>query len=139
MNNYLGKIDLSDLKKDYSTGMLGEIAFARWFTKTYEGDKIHKQNAERDFQGIDFADEKGFTYQIKATASKTYTFNCVLDDLNWHLRANWYVCIQIHETIAYIEAIYDRKEILNEARQSYKYDGTCFIWAKDLLQYKLEL
>ena len=92
--------------------MLGEIAFARWFTKTYEGDKIHKQNAERDFQGIDFADEKGFTYQIKATASKTYTFNCVLDDLNSHLKANWYVCIQIHETTAYIEAIFDRKEIL---------------------------
>lgn len=139
MRNYLGKVDISFLDEKESIGKKGEIAFKKWFESIYQNELLFKQKADTDFMGLDFADEKGNTYQVKTTSKKTYTFNCNLEDLPKHLKAKLYVCIQIINNDAYIEAIYNSYEILNSAKESYNYKGTCFIWAKDLQQYELEL
>jgi len=138
MRNYLGKVDISFLNKEESIGMKGEIAFQKWFECIYQKELLFKQKADKDYLGLDFADEKGNTYQVKTTSKKTYTFNCNLEELPQHLRAKLYVCIQIIDNFAYIENIYNSHEVLNRAKESYNYKGTCFIWAKDLQQYELE-
>jgi len=122
-----------------STGLIGEKIFELWFTLNFQGEKIFKQLADRDYQQIDFADEKGFTYQVKATKHRTYTFNCCLDDLRDHLNSDYYVFIQIKDHYAYIESIYLKTDILDKASVSFKSPASCFIWANDLLQQKLEI
>lgn len=138
MRNYLGKVDISFIDEKESIGKKGEIAFQKWFENIYQGELLFKQKADRDYKGIDFADEKGNTYQVKTTSRRTYTFNCNLDHLYDHLEAKSYVCIQIIEKDAYIESIYTANEIMEKAKDSYQYPGTSFIWAKDLQQYELE-
>ena len=137
MRTYKAKIKMKDDWKIQNTGLLGEKIFNLWFNSNYETEKLFKQCADRDYEGIDFADEKGYTYQVKATRARSYTFNCYLDDLNEHLRSDIYVFIQIHEKYAYIESLYNKNEILNLARQSFKKEKSCFVYAKDLLQQKL--
>ena len=138
MRLYKAKIELkSERIKNQETGKLGEELFNYWFHRNYQGEKLFKQKADRDYQGIDFADEKGYTYQVKATRCRSFTFNCCLDDLTEHLRSDLYVFIQITDKVAYIESIYNREEILNLAKQSFKDERTCFVYARDLLQQKL--
>lgn len=138
MRNYLGKVDISFIDEKESIGKKGEIAFKKWFESIYEGELLFKQKADTDYLGIDFADEKGNTYQVKTTSRRTYTFNCNLDRLYDHLEAKSYVCIQIIKKDAYIESIYTANEIMEKAKNGYQYPGTSFIWAKDLQQYELE-
>ena len=137
MRTYKAKIKMKDDWSNQNTGHLGEKIFADWFHRIYETEKLFKQSLDRDYEGIDFADEKGYTYQVKATRARSFTFNCYLDDLNEHLRADLYVFIQIYEKYAYIENLYSKEEILNLARQSFKEEKSCFVYAKDLLQQKL--
>jgi len=139
MRTYLAKIEIPQicLNSNLNTGVIGEKLFEIWFKRTYFAEHLHKQKADRDFQGIDYADEKGYTYQVKATRARTFTFNCYLDDLNEHLKADYYVFIQIHDKVAYIESIYVKEQILNLAKQSWKEEKSCFVYAKDLLQQKL--
>lgn len=139
MRSYLAKIELTDLHKNMSSGAIAENVFQQWFKSNFQGEKLHKQLADRDYQGIDFADEKGITYQIKGSKGKTFTFNCCLDDLREHLRADKYVCVQITDKAAYIEFIYSAENILERAKSSFQYEKSCFVWAKDLNQYALEL
>ena len=113
--------------------------FELWFTNNFQGENIFKQLADREYQQIDFADEKGYTYQVKATKYRTYTFNCNLEDLREHLNSDYYVFIQIKDKYAYIEYIYNKGEILEKANISFKSPTTCFIWANDLLQQKLDI
>lgn len=139
MRTYIAKIKLKPEEINASSGYIAEIAFERWFKNNYQGEAIYKQCADMDHKGIDFACEKGITYQVKGSVGKTFTFNCNLDDLREHLKASLYVCIQVKEKVAYIESIYSADDILALAKESYKFKGSCFIWAKDLKQYKLEI
>jgi hypothetical protein len=139
MRNYIAKINLPEITKNMNTGKIAEVVFQKWFKSNYQGEKLHPQLADMDYKGIDFADNKGITYQVKGTRGRTFTFNCHLSALDEHLRAKLYVCIQVKEKAAYIESIYHAEEILEKAKQSHIEDKSCFIWAKDLQQYKLEL
>lgn len=135
MRKYISKIDISDFNNK-STGELGELAFKSWFLNNFEGETIHDQLLDRDYMGIDFACNKGYTYQVKATSHKSYTFNCNLDRLSDHLRADFYVFIQVKNGFAYIEGIYDQEYVKTNIKESYRYKNT-FIYAKDLQQEKL--
>lgn len=139
MRTYIAKIEIPEvcLNANLNTGVIGEKLFEIWFKRTYFAEQLHKQKADRDYQGIDYADEKGYTYQVKATKARTFTFNCYLDELNEHLKADYYVFIQIHKKVAYIESIYVKEQILNLAKQSWKEKKSCFVYAKDLMQQKL--
>jgi hypothetical protein len=139
MRTYKSRIKIPMELENSSTGLIGEKIFELWFTLNFQGEKIFKQLADRDYQQIDFADEKGFTYQVKATKHRTYTFNCCLDDLRDHLNSDYYVFIQIKDNYAYIESIYLKTDILDKASVSFKSPSSCFIWANDLLQQKLEI
>lgn len=139
MRNYIAKIELPDITKHMTSGKIAETVFEKWFKQNFQGEKVFKQLADMDYKGIDFADEKGVTYQVKGTVGRTFTFNCALEDLREHLRASKYVCIQVAEKAAYIESIYSVEEILERAKPSFNYEKSCFVWAKDLQQYKLEL
>lgn len=135
MRRYVAKIDLTDFN-NRSTGELGELAFKSWFLKNFQGETIHDQSLDRDYMGIDFACNKGYTYQVKATSHRSYTFNCQLDNLSDHLRADFYVFIQIKNGFAYIEGVYDQEYVKSNIKESYKYKNT-FVYAKDLQQQKL--
>lgn len=135
MRNYLSKKSITNYS-NLPTGEIGEKVFKEWFLNNFQGEVIHKQNADRDYQGIDFACEKGYTYQVKATRAKSYTFNCVLANANDHLNADYYVFIQIRGEYAYFEKMYTKEEILSNLNPSYK-DDNSFVWAKDLLQHKV--
>ena len=137
MRIYLAKIDIAKIIKE-DTGLIGEKVFEKWFKLNFNGEKIFKQLADRDYEHIDFADEKGYTYQVKATKGCSYTFNCQLEDVRDCLKADLYVFIQIKDNIAYIENLYDAEYVLSNMKASYKYNN-CFIYSKDLLQYKLGL
>jgi hypothetical protein len=139
MRTYKSRIKIPTELEYNSTGVIGEKIFELWFTLNFQGEKIFKQLADREYQQIDFADEKGFTYQIKATKHRSYTFNCTLDDIRDHLNSDYYVFIQIKEKYAYIESIYTKAEILDKVSVSFKDQNTCFIWANDLLQQKLDI
>jgi hypothetical protein len=137
MRTYLAKIKIpEDIKKE-STGFIGEKIFELWFKYNYSDELLFKQSADRDFNQIDFADEKGFTYQIKCTKAKSYTFNCDLEHANEHLNAELYVFIQIVDKYAYIEPIYKKQDILNRLKKSFKMENQSFIYSIDLLQQKL--
>lgn len=139
MRTYKSKIRIPKELLNESTGLIGEKIFELWFTLNYQDEKIFKQLADREYQQIDFADEKGFTYQIKATKHKTYTFNCCLDNVTEHLNSDYYIFIQIKNDYAYIESIYNTKDVLNKLCVSFKDQNTCFVWANDLLQQKLDI
>ena len=64
---YKAKILLGDKSLNQKTGQLGEAVFKYWFGNNFNDEVLHKQKADRDYQGIDFADEKGYSYQVKAT------------------------------------------------------------------------
>ena len=139
MRNYLAKVELKNEHKNMSSGAIAEHVFENWFINNFEGEILHKQKADRDFEGIDFADEKGITYQVKGSRGKTFTFNCCLDDLREHLKADKYVFIQITDKDAYIEFIRTSESILESAKPSFQFERSCFVWAKNLDQYTLKL
>jgi hypothetical protein len=86
---------------------------------------------------IDFADSKGYTYQVKTTAAKTFTFNCDLEAIDEHLTSNKYVFIQLKDSYAYIEPIYEKEDIKTKLKRSFKEERQCFVYCKDLLQREL--
>jgi len=139
MRNYLAKIKIPVDLLDKSTGKIGEEIFNLWFNRNFEDEKLFQQLADRDYQQVDFACEKGMTYQVKATRAKSYTFNSSINSLLEHLNADKYVFIQVKDKYAYIEGIYDKGYVLNNAKKSFKEDKQTFIYSKNLLQYKLEI
>jgi len=139
MRTYLAKIRIPNDIANNSTGDIGEKIFHLWFSLTYQNENLFKQKADRDFAKIDFADEKGFTYQVKCTKHKTYTFNCALDKLYDHLKAELYVFIQIIDGYAYIEHLHDKAYCLNYAKSSFTNQDQTFIYAIDLQQQVLKL
>lgn len=138
MRTYKAKIKIPDNLLNKSTGDIGQQIFELWYKKNYEDELLFEQLKDRDYEQIDYADWKGFTYQVKATKEKTYTFNCQIDKLHNHANADFFVFIQLKNNFAFIENIYEKEYILNNTIPSYKYDN-CFVWAKDLQQEKLEL
>lgn len=138
MRRYKAKIALTNEDMSLSTGALGEKIFSDWFTNNFQGEKIFKQKADRDYQKIDFADEKGYTYQVKATKKSTYTFNCHLETVREHLKSDVYVFIQIKDRIAYIEDLYSKDYVLKTIKESFQFNNT-FVWAKDLQQEQLSI
>lgn len=137
MRRYISKIKIPDSWLKLETGTLGEYMFYNWFENNYQGEKLHKQKADRDYEGIDFTCEKGYKYQVKATRHHSYTFNVSLENLSEHLSCDLYVMIQIRDEYAYIESIYQRAEVMNLAKQSFKHEKSSFIYSQDLLQNKL--
>jgi hypothetical protein len=138
MRNYIAKIKIPEDKLNLSTGRIGEEIFESWFNKNYNDEHIFKQKADRDYEKIDFACDKGYTYQIKTTKHNTYTFNCDLEDITEHLKSSVYVFIQLINGYAYIEGFYDVSYVLNNIKKSFKYQNS-FVWAKNLLQNELIL
>jgi hypothetical protein len=139
MRNYLAKIKIPVDLLDKSTGKIGEEIFNLWFNRNFEDEKVFNQLADRDYQQIDFACEKGITYQVKTTKAKTYTFNSQINSILDYLNADRYVFIQIKDKYAYIENIYKKEYILNNAKKSFKESNQFFVYCKNLLQYKLEI
>jgi hypothetical protein len=139
MRTYLAKIKIPNEIANNSTGDIGEKIFELWFTLNYQGEQLFKQKADRDFEKIDFADEKGYTYQVKCTKHKTYTFNCCLEALSEHLKAEVYVFIQIIDNYAYIEYLHGKEYVLNYAKFSFKSPEQCYVYSANLNQYKLEI
>lgn len=137
MRTYLAKIRIPKELENHTTGYIGEKIFELWFSLNYQGEQLFKQTADREFQKIDFADEKGFTYQVKTTAFKTYTFSCDLEDASEHLNSELYVFIQLKEKFAYIEYICKKSTVLDRLKKSFRDPNTCFLYAEDLLQEKL--
>jgi hypothetical protein len=139
MRPYLAKIRIpSEIEKE-STGSIGEKIFQLWFELNYQDEPLFKQSADRDFQQIDYADHKGYTYQVKATKAKTYTFNCDLERANEHLNSELYVFIQIDDKYAYIEPICKKEEVLTKLKRSFMEANQCFLYISDLFQQKLIL
>ena len=140
MRNYKSKIIIPDNLLNQSIGKIGEDIFEIWYKRNFENEELHKQLQDREYNQIDFADWKGYTYQVKTTSEKTYTFNCLIDKLNEHLNADYYILIQLNikERIAYVEDVYNKDYIKLNIKASFKYNN-CFIWKKDLKQNKLEL
>jgi hypothetical protein len=137
MRTYLAKIEIPESIQNESTGYIGEKIFEIWFNGNYQGEKLFKQLADRDFEKIDFADEKGYTYQVKATKAKTYTFNCDIHNAGDYLNSELYVFIQLHDKHAYIEPICKKNDVLNKLNKSFKVENSCFVYSLDLLQQKL--
>ena len=131
MRRYIGSKILTDKELSYPTGIIGEIIFKKWFNHVYESSQLFKSNEDRDKEGIDFNCDYGYTYQVKATKHKTYTFNSQIDCIRAHLRSDLYVFIRIVGKVAYIENIYQREYVLDNIKESRKFNN-CFIWAKDL-------
>lgn len=139
MRNYLAKFKIPVDLLDKSTGKIGEEIFNLWFNRNFEDEKVFGQLADRDYQQVDFACEKGITYQVKATKAKTYTFNSSIESILEHLNADRYVFIQIKDDYAYIENIYKKGYVLNNIKKSFKEDKQCFVYCRNLLQHKLEI
>lgn len=137
MRTYLAKIRIPEEIKDESTGSIGEKIFELWFSYNYADEPLFKQSADRDFQKIDFADHKGYTYQVKATRAKTYTFNCDLEAANEHLNSELYVFIQLDDMYAYIEPICKKEQVLTKLKRSFMEVNQCFLYISDLFQQKL--
>jgi hypothetical protein len=137
MRTYLAKIKIPSDIKNKSVGYIGEKIFDIWFKSNYNDEPIFKQAVDRDYQKIDFADHKGYTYQVKTTKAKTYTFNCSLKEITNHLNADFYVFIQIRDEYAYIEPIVKKDEVIIKLKNSFIDDQQCYLHALDLLQQKL--
>ena len=139
MRNYLAKIKIPVDLLDKSTGHIGEEIFKIYYNRVFEDEQLFKQKADRDYQQIDFADEKGFTYQVKATTAKSYTFNSNVEAISEHLNADMYVFIQIRNGYAYIEPFQDKDTVKLNIRKSFKNVNQSFIYCKDLLQQTLNI
>lgn len=137
MRTYLAKIKIPKEIINESTGSIGEKIFELWFKYNFADEPLFKQSADRDFQKIDFADYKGYTYQVKATKAKTYTFNCDLEHANEYLNSELYVFIQIDDNYAYIEPICKKEEVLIKLKKFFIEDKKCFLYIADLFQQKL--
>ena len=137
MRTYLAKVRIPQEIINESTGLIGEKIFELWFKYNFADEPLFKQSADRDFQKIDFADHKGYTYQVKATKAKTYTFNCDLEHANEYLNSELYVFIQIDNNYAYIEPICKKEDVLIKLKKSFIEDKKCFLYIADLFQQKL--
>jgi hypothetical protein len=137
MRTYIAKIRIPEEIKNESTGAIGEKIFELWFKYNFADEPLFKQSADRDFQKIDFADAKGYTYQIKATKAKTYTFNCDLEHAIEYLNSELYVFIQLNNKYAYIEPICKKNDVLIRLKKSFMEEKKCFLYISDLLQEKL--
>lgn len=137
MRTYLAKVKIPQEIINESTGLIGEKIFELWFKYNFADEPLFKQSADRDFQKIDFADHKGYTYQVKATKAKTYTFNCDLEHANEYLNSELYVFIQIDNNYAYIEPICKKEDVLIKLKKSFIEDKKCFLYIADLFQQKL--
>ena len=137
MREYLAKVRIPEEIKNESTGFIGEKIFELWFTYNFQDEPLFKQKADMDFKKIDFADSKGYTYQVKTTSAKTFTFNCDLEAIEEHLTSNKYVFIQLKDSYAYIEPIYEKEDIKTKLKRSFKEEHQCFVYCKDLLQREL--
>lgn len=129
MRSYLAKIKIPVDLLSESTGEIGEEIFNIWFNRNFEDEHLFKQKADRDFNQIDFACEKGFKYQVKATKAKTYTFNSSIERISEHLNADKYVFIQIKNNYAYIEGIYEKEYITSNIIKSFKDGAKSFVYA----------
>ena len=137
---YIAKIKIPSEIIKKSTGFIGESIFEYWFNQNYNGETLHKQAADRDYQKIDFADSKGYTYQVKATKSKSFTFNCNAENIGRHLNSNFYIFVQIKGEYAYIEEIKSKDYIANCIIKSYNAPAqSCFVYAEILNQEILNI
>ena len=138
MRRYLAKQRIPEHLKTETVGAIGEKVFRIWFKHNYHDELLFKQKADREYQQIDFSDEKGYTYQVKTTSKKSYTFNCHFDKIKHHLNADYYVFIQLKEDYAYIEPIYDKEDILKNIKMSF-INATSYVKAKDLQQEEIKI
>ncbi len=139
MRTYLAKIKIPDNLKKQSVGYIGEKVFEHWFKSNYNDEQLFKQKADRDYNKIDYADEKGFKYQVKTTSKKSYTFNCSTDKINNHLTSDYYIFIQLKNEYAYIENFRTKQYILDNIIQSFKYKNSSYVKPENLLQEVLSI
>ncbi len=139
MRTYLAKIKIPDNLKKQSVGYIGEKVFEHWFKVNYNDEQLFKQKADRDYNKIDYADEKGFKYQVKTTSKKSYTFNCSTDKINNHLTSDYYIFIQLKNEYAYIENFRTKQYILDNIIQSFKYKNSSYVKPENLLQEVLSI
>jgi len=139
MRTYLAKIKITDNLKNQSVGYIGEKVFEHWFKVNYNDEQLFKQKADRDYNKIDYADEKGFKYQVKTTSKKSYTFNCSIDKIKNHLTSDYYIFVQLKNNYAYIENFRTKQYILDNIIQSFKYKNSSYIKPENLLQEVLSI
>ena len=139
MRTYLAKIKIPDNLKKQSVGYIGEKVFEHWFKVNYNDEQLFKQKADRDYNKIDYADEKGFKYQVKTTSKKSYTFNCSTDKINNHLTSDYYIFVQLKNNYAYIENFRTKQYILDNIIQSFKYKNSSYVKPENLLQEVLSI
>jgi hypothetical protein len=139
MRTYLAKIKIPDNLKKQSVGYIGEKVFEHWFKVNYNDEQLFKQKADRDYNKIDYADEKGFKYQVKTTSKKSYTFNCSTDKINNHLNSDYYIFVQLKNEYAYIENFRTKQYILDNIIQSFKYKNSSYVKPENLLQEVLSI
>ena len=139
MRTYLAKIKIPDNLKKQSVGYIGEKVFEHWFKVNYNDEQLFKQKADRDYNKIDYADEKGFKYQVKTTSKKSYTFNCSTDKINNHLTSDYYIFVQLKNNYAYIENFRTKQYVLDNIIQSFKYKNSSYIKPENLLQEVLSI
>tara|TARA_R110000803_G_scaffold159557_1_gene223636 strand:+ start:81 stop:500 length:420 start_codon:yes stop_codon:yes gene_type:complete len=139
MRTYLAKIKIPDNLKKQSVGYIGEKVFEHWFKANYNDEQLFKQKADRDYNKIDYADEKGFKYQVKTTSKKSYTFNCSTDKINNHLTSDYYIFVQLKNNYAYIENFRTKQYILDNIIQSFKYKNSSYVKPENLLQEVLSI
>lgn len=139
MRTYLAKIKISDNLKKQSVGYIGEKVFEHWFKVNYNDEQLFKQKADRDYNKIDYADEKGFKYQVKTTSKKSYTFNCSTNKINNHLNSDYYIFVQLKNNYAYIENFRTKQYILDNIIQSFKYKNSSYVKPENLLQEVLSI
>lgn len=139
MRTYLAKIKIPDNLKKQSVGYIGEKVFEHWFKINYNDEQLFKQKADRDYNKIDYADEKGFKYQVKTTSKKSYTFNCSTDKINNYLTSDYYIFVQLKNNYAYIENFRTKQYILDNIIQSFKYKNSSYVKPENLLQEVLSI
>ena len=139
MRTYLAKIKIPDNLKKQSVGYIGEKVFEHWFKVNYNDEQLFKQKADRDYNKIDYADEKGFKYQVKTTSKKSYTFNCSTDKIKNHLTCDYYIFVQLKNKYAYIENFRTKQYILDNIIQSFKYKNSSYVKPENLLQEVLSI
>ena len=139
MRTYLAKIKIPNNLKKQSVGYIGEKVFEHWFKVNYNDEQLFKQKADRDYNKIDYADEKGFKYQVKTTSKKSYTFNSSTDKINNHLNSDYYIFVQLKNNYAYIENFRTKQYILDNIIQSFKYKNSSYVKPENLLQEVLSI
>ena len=139
MRTYLAKIKIPDNLKKQSVGYIGEKVFEHWFKVNYNDEQLFKQKADRDYNKIDYADEKGFKYQVKTTSKISYTFNCSTDKINNYLNRDYYIFVQLKNEYAYIENFRTKQYILDNIIQSFKYKNSSYVKPENLLQEVLSI